>query len=172
MRILFRKLPGAQQELAHELTILRADGRRESRRCETRSVLMHDFIHYAVEGAARIETGFGGRLAAGRSLAQMNDRAGLPAADEAAEMATVERFVGALSGAAKGVPAAALVAGIVRYAEALEAPVPPWLTEATVVEAQARLRRLVGAWRATPPGSAIELAWPPADGTAPARVLE
>lgn len=157
MRILIRKISGER----HELTIVRADGRRESLLCETRSVLMHDFIHYAVESAARIETGFWGRLAYGRTLAQMNDRAGLPSADEAAEMATVERFVGALSGAVKEVPAAELVAGIRRYAAAMDTEVPHWLTEPVVVDAQERLRRLVGAWRATPAGAAMELDWPP-----------
>ena len=153
MRILFRKISDEQ----HELTIVRAAGRRESLLCETRSVLMHDFIHYAVESAAHIETGFWGLLAHGRTLAEMNDRAGLPSADEAAEMATVERFVGALSGAVKEVPAAQLIAGIRRYARAMDSDVPPWLTEAVVVDAQERLRRLVGAWRATSAGAALEL---------------
>jgi hypothetical protein len=161
MRILFRKLSGARHELAHELGILRPDGRQESNLCETRSTLVHDFIHYAVEGAAHLESGFWGRLAAGRSLAEMNDRAGLPAADEAAELAIVERFVGALTGAAKGVPAAELVAAMARYAAGMDTRLPPWLTEAMVVEAQERLRRLVGAWRATRPGGALELDWPP-----------
>ena len=145
----------------HELTIVRPDDRRESLLCETRSVLMHDFIHYAVESAARIETGFWGLLAHGRTLAEMNDRAGLPSADEAAEMATVERFVGALSGAVKEVPAAVLIAGIRRYAGAMDTEVPPWLTGSVVVDAQERLRHLVGAWRATPAGAALELDWPP-----------
>lgn len=97
----------------------------------------------------------------------MNDRAGLPAAREAAEMAIVEQFVGALSGVAKGVAAADLVAGLVRYAAATGVPVPAWLTERVVVEAQERLRQVAGAWRATPHGGALELAWPP-DG--PPRV--
>ena len=157
MRIVFRKISDER----HELTIVRADGQRERLLCETRSVLMHDFIHYAVESAAGLETGFWGLLARGRTLAEMNDRAGLPSADEAAEMATVERFVGALSGAAKEVPAAQLVAGIRRYAAAMDSDVPPWLTEAVVVDAQERLRHLVGAWRATPVGAALELDWPP-----------
>ena len=157
MRILIRKISGEQ----HELTIVRPDGRRESLLCERRSVLMHDFIHYAVESAAGLETGFWGLLAQGRTLAEMNDRAGLPSADEAAEMVTVERFVGALSGAVKEVPAPVLIAGIRRYASAMDAQVPPWLTEPVVVDAQERLRHLLGAWRATPAGAALELDWPP-----------
>jgi hypothetical protein len=157
VRILFRKISDER----HALTIVRPDGRRESLVCETRSVPMHDFIHYAVESAAHIEIGFWGLLAHGRTLAQMNDRAGLPSADEAAEMAIVERFVGALSGVAKEVPAAALIAGIRRYAGAMDTAVPPWLTESLVIDTQERLRHLVGAWRATPAGAALELDWPP-----------
>ena len=122
---------------------------------------MHDLIHYAVEGAAAIATGFWGRLAHGRTLAEMNDRAGLASADEATELATVERFVGALSGAAKGVAAAEVVAGMERYATALGSTPPPWLTEPLVVAVQERLRRLTGAWRATPHGGTLELEWPP-----------
>jgi hypothetical protein len=120
VRIVLKKI----SDQRHELAIVRADGRRESVACETRSLLMHDLIHYAVEAAARIETGFWGRLAQGRTLAEMNDRAGLANPDEATEMATVERFVGALSSAAKGVPAADLVAGIRRYADALDTTTP------------------------------------------------
>jgi len=157
VRIVLHKISGER----HELAIVRPDGRRESLVCETRSVLIHDFIHYAVESAARLETGFWGLLARGRTLAEMNDRAGLPSVDEAAEMAIVERFVGALSGAAKEVPAAELVAGIRRYAGAMDAEVPGWLTEPAVVDAQERLRHLIGAWRATPAGGALELDWPP-----------
>lgn len=157
MRILIGKISDER----HELAILRSDGRRESLVCETRSVLMHDFIHYAVEGAARIESGFWGLLARGRTLAEMNARAGLPSAHEAAEMAIVERFVDALSGAAKEVPADELIAGIRRYAVAMDTNVPSWLTESVVVAAQDRLRGLIGAWRATRAGGALELDWPP-----------
>ena len=80
-------------------------------------------------------------------------------------MAIVERFVGALSGAAKGVPAGELVAGIRRYAVAMDTEVPAWLTEDVVVDAQERLRHLVGAWGATPAGAALALDCPP--GAAP-----
>ena len=41
----------------------------------------------------------------------MNDRNREAPADEAAEMAVVEKFVGALHGAAKGQPAAEVIAG-------------------------------------------------------------
>jgi hypothetical protein len=165
MRILLRKISDQQ----HELTIARADGRRESVTCETRSLFMHDLVHYAIEGAAGIETGFWGCLAHGRTLAEMNDRAGALPAEQASEMAVVERFVGALSGAAKGLAAADLLAGIERYAAALDATPPVWLTEPAVAAAQERLRALLGAWRATPHGGTMQLEWPP--GRAPATVI-
>jgi hypothetical protein len=67
--------------------------------------------------------------------------------------------VGALHGASKGVVAAELVAGIRRYADGVGEPMPSWLTEALVVDVQERLRHLVGAWRATPYGGTMTLAW-------------
>jgi hypothetical protein len=159
VRIQLRKV----SDQRHELAIVRPDGRRESVACETRSVLLHDFIHYAVEAEAKVETGFWGRLARGRTLAEMNDRARPPSGDGAAkmatEMATIERFVGALHGAAKGQAAADVVAGIERYAAGLNEPMPAWLTETFVVAVQERLRRLVGAWNATPYGETLELDW-------------
>lgn len=145
----------------HDLAIVRPDGRRESVTCETRSVLLHDFLHFAVEAAAGLSSGFWGSLARGWTLAEMNDRARPPSGDGAAEaeMATLERFVGALHGAGKGQPAAEVVAGIERYAAAMNETAPPWLTEALVVDVQERVRRLVGAWNATPYGGTMELEW-------------
>ena len=147
---------------------MRADGRREAVTCETRSMFMHDLMHYAVEGAARINYGFWGKLARGVTLAQMNtpDR-DMPAFD-GAEMATVEQLVGALHGASKGLPAAEVVAGIAAYVAAMDADMPAWLTEPLVVDVQERLRRLVGAWRATPFGETMEIEWPPGATASPA----
>ena len=63
IRILLRKLSDEQ----HELAIVRGDGRRESVTCETRSMFLHDLIHYAVEGAVGSTAGFG---AASRAAAR------------------------------------------------------------------------------------------------------
>ena len=45
MRIGFRKLTDER----HELAIVRDGGAREAVECETKSLLVHDFLHYAVE---------------------------------------------------------------------------------------------------------------------------
>ena len=87
-------------------------------------LLAHDFIHYAVEGEAGIRGGFWGTLAGGRTLAEMNDWARVYLAGGDAELAAVERLVGALSGAAKGRPAAELVQGLARYAASLDIVFP------------------------------------------------
>ena len=143
---------------------LRADGgARESVVCETRSYLKHDLLHYAVEAEAGIEGGFWGSLARGRTLADMNDRAAHGAWPATrAEIATVEKFVGVLSGAAKGLSTAEVMSVIERsVAAATNAPPPAWLTEPFVAAVQERLRGLLGAWKATPYGGTMTLDWKP-----------
>jgi hypothetical protein len=158
MRIVFRKIADER----HALEIVRDDGRRESVVCETRSYLVHDLLHYAVEGEAGLGGGFWGNLARGRTLEDMNDRTGRAMEAELPEMSVIERLVGALSGAVKGRSAAEMVTGLHRYAEALDSTLPPWLTESFVAAVQERMRRLLGHWKATPVGAAMELYWPPA----------
>jgi hypothetical protein len=155
MRIAFQKISDAR----HVLEILRADGRRERVECETRSYLAHDFLHFAVETEARLGGGFWGNLARGKTLADMNDRTGQAMRAEAPEMAGIERVVGALSAAAKGMPGARVIAALQSYAESLDAPLPQWLTESLVVAVQGRMKQLVGRWKATPYGGQMELEW-------------
>ena len=156
MRILFEKLSDER----HRLVIERAPGAREALECETRSCLVHDLLHYAVESEARLATGFLGYLAAGKTLADMNDRTGAAMTDAAPDMAAIEQLVGALHGSTKGIPAGELVAGIRRFAASLGATMPDWLTERFVVAVQDRMRRLQGHWRATTFGGVMDLPWP------------
>jgi hypothetical protein len=154
MRILFRK----QTDERHTLEIVR-DGGRESVECETRSYLLHDLLHYAVESEARLAGGFWGNLDRGKTLADMNDRSGKAMSSAAPEMAIVERIVGALSAAAKGMPAARTMAMMESYAQSIGATLPGWLTEPLVVAVQERIRQLLGRWKATPYGGTMELEW-------------
>jgi hypothetical protein len=156
LHIAFRKISDER----HVLEIARDDDSREQVECETRSYLLHDFLHYAVESEAGIDYGFWGNLARGKTLDDMNDRSGAAMIAERAEMGAVEQVVGALHGATKGISAAELVSGMRRFAEALQTTMPDWLTTEFVVAVQERLRRLVGHWKATPYGGRMELAWP------------
>ena len=157
MRILLRKISDQQ----HELAIVRESLARESVLCETRSYLKHDLLHYAVEAEAGMEGGFWGSLARGRALAEMNDRARTAPGSDTAEIATVEKFVGVLSGAAKGMSTAAVMSAIERSVAATNHAPPAWLTETFVAAMQERLRGLLGAWKATPYGETMTLEWKP-----------
>src|SRR3954468_10697080 len=117
----------------HRMEIARPDGAREAVTLETRSYLLHDLLHLAIEAEARLTTGFWGCLAAGKTLADMNDRTGAAMNEHAAGIATVEQVVGALTSAAKGAPAGAVLAGLQRWVEAQGRPAPFWLDEPFIV---------------------------------------
>ncbi len=156
MRILFHKV----SDQRHVLEIVREGGRVERVECETRSYLVHDLLHYAVESEAKLSAGFWGSLARGTSLSQMNDRTAGAMDGASAEMRMIEQIVGAMSGAVKGGSAAAIVASFVDNPDGLTWSIPAWFTESFVVSVQERMRRLQGHWRSTVFGGVMELAWP------------
>lgn len=155
MRIELRKLSDQQ----HELVLIRAGGRREALTCETRSTLVHDLLHFAVEQEAGLQTGFWGALASGRTLADMNDRTGVALGAAAPEVMAVERIVGPLSAAAKGAAPDALASLLRAYLAETGDAAPDWLTPAFIAAVQERLRHLMGAWRAVAKGEALRLDW-------------
>ena len=172
MRILFDK----HSRDRHELTVEWGPDRRESMSCETRSYLLHDLLHYAVESQAGIEHGFWGSLASGCSLAELAERAKAvaevakldpavvpPSAD--ADLAMIEKVVGAMHGATKGIPAGELFAGMQRYATASDRAWPAWLTLPFVEAVIEHMRKLRGRWAATPLGASMVLDWPATDLT-------
>jgi hypothetical protein len=151
MRIVFRKITDER----HELSVCRGSESWETVECDTRSYLTHDLLHYAVESEAGVQSGFWGRLAAGATLAEMNDRT----RSMGDEMAAIEQVVGALTASVKGRSAGEVVSTMRRFGSSLGATLPPWLTERFVLAVQERMRQLLGRWRATPRGSVLELAW-------------
>jgi hypothetical protein len=155
MRVLLRKITDDH----HELVLVRRDGSREEVELATRSYLLHDMLHFAVESEAKLQGGFWGTLARGKMLGDMNDRSGRGLEGVAKDLPWIEKVVGALTSAAKGVPASRLMQGLGVYAEASETSWPAWLDEAFILAVQDRLRRLMGEWRATPYGGSMELAW-------------
>ncbi len=160
MRIAFRRIDDSR----HVLELTRADGATESVECETRSYLVHDLLHYAVESEAGLSGGFWGSLAAGKTLAEMNDRTGAGMAGVPGmpgEMGAIEQIVGALHGVTKGRTAQDVVAGVKRFNESIGVTTPAWLTVAMVEAVQERMRRLRGQWNATPRGGRMELSFPP-----------
>ena len=117
---------------------------------ETRSLLVHDLAHFAVESEAGLQYGFYGRLARAGSYAEVSgmDDAGLG----------VERVVVMFQGAAKTEADADEVWRRLRGAfEAMGEAPPAWLDEPMTGRILTRLRGLLGQWRATPFGRTMEL---------------
>ena len=117
----------------HRMVVERAPHARIEVVLETRSLLVHDFAHWAVETALEAGAGFYGHLAAGLSLEALRE----PLADPEAQavLMDVERKVAMLQSAfRKG-----------RARDMLGADT---------------LRRLDGAWRKTKQGEALTVTWP------------
>lgn len=157
MRIVLTKLSDAR----HALEIHRKDGSRERVELETRSCLLHDLTHFAVEESAGIQAGFWGSLAAGVTFDELSGGSGGGMMDGGRLMMEVERAVAVLQGGvkAKEDPGAAH-ARIVALLRVQDAEPPPWFTLACVTRVHERMRALLGHWNATPFGSSMELTWP------------
>ncbi|MEL6342237.1 MAG: hypothetical protein AAFV53_03840 [Myxococcota bacterium] len=139
----------------HRLEIVRTDGSREQRNLETRSLLLHDLVHYAVESEAGLSDGFWGTLAAGATMASLH-----PNLDEQGQFITTPSL--ALAEALVG-PMQAVHNG--RFsADAYVAQLRPraaFVDRDFVDAVRERLRRLWGQWRGTPFHQTMTLSWPP-----------
>jgi hypothetical protein len=138
----------------HRFEAIRADGSEERLELETRSYLLHDLSHFALELAARRQDGFFGLLALGGAYA--------PTAETwSGEAGRIEKVVAILQGAYKAGLNEADFRGRVHGAfEALDEHPPAWLTEQVALDAFETLRSFVGRWKATPFGDAMELVFP------------
>jgi len=129
----------------HRFEAIREDGTREVRELETRSFLLHDLVHFALESEGRLDFGFYGSLARGAGYET-------PAACE------VESVVGPLQGASRyQIDPAAFVARLRDARASAESTTPAWLSEELIARTIERLRQLRGQWRSTPFGQTMEL---------------
>jgi hypothetical protein len=146
MRIRLQRLSNDR----HRLTVERADGARVERELETRSTLLHDLVHYAVEAEAGISDGFWGRLAAGADFDDLLREAEAPASRG---LWLAESLVGPMQAVWKQ------RLDPDRYVEQARRAAP-FVDRAFVDRVLARLRALWGHWGATPFHEALELDWP------------
>jgi hypothetical protein len=150
LRILLYKL----DDRRHRLVLRRSDASSEAVELETRSFLLHDLVHWAVEAESGISDGFWGLLASGTSLDALAERT--MAQPISPGLALAERLVG---------PFQALYHGRLareRYVEQAQSAAP-FVDDGWVERVLARLRQVTGAWRAVPFSQALELAWPPSE---------
>lgn len=126
----------------HRLEVLRPDGTRDAVELETRSLLLHDLVHLAVESELGTDRGFWGLVAAGAPLSEVRDTA------PDGELMRIEQRVGPMQAVWKGT----LDAG--RYAAMTGVDL------GFVGRVQERLRRLTGHWRATGFRATMTVSWP------------
>jgi hypothetical protein len=149
MRISLRRLSDER----HRLDIVREDGSRDGAELETRSLLLHDLVHYAVEAEAPLAEGFWGLLAGGTSLADLADRA--RPGPLSADQVLAERLVGPLQSLMQGRLSEP------RWRQATATMTLPFAVDGSFpARVRARLRALTGAWQATPWGGRLVLVWP------------
>jgi hypothetical protein len=148
MQVAFTKLSGEQ----HRFAVILGDRTPETLVLESRSYLIHDWVHFAVEAELPIADGFYGQLADGTPLAHLNDRAQPLAARGG--LALAEALVGPMQSLYRG--------RLSRkdYLSLTQSRLPERVNAAFVDRALERLRRLAGRWRATPYGRDMVLGWP------------
>lgn len=144
----------------HALEVARDDGSTESAELETRSLLLHDFVHLAVEQEARLRHGFWGLVADGASLADLR-------LDDTAhrDLITAETLVGPMQAVWHQRYNAE------DYVNRLGTP-HPFVGEPFVQRVLARIRALDGQWRSTPFGHAMQVVYrsPHEDALTPQHV--
>jgi len=138
----------------HRFEYIRADGTGEALELETRSFLIHDLLHFAVESEAGLRGSFYGLLDRIGGYAELSVNAG----GLGGEVQITEMVVGALTGAlAAPVEAEGLATSVSAYIADCGLRAPRWLTPAFVETVFERMRRLQGEWKATQFGQAMTL---------------
>lgn len=143
----------------HRFEYARPDGTGEAVEMETRSLLFHDLLHFAVESEAGLRGSFYGLLAKVGGYQELTVNGG---AALGGEVAITERVVGALTGAlhAGELDPNAFVERVTEFLDIYEERAPRWLTPDFVLAVKERMRRLEGQWKATPFGQTMELRFP------------
>lgn len=133
----------------HRMDIFRADATIDGVELETRSFLLHDLMHFAIERALGLQNGFYGLLAMGHDLMDVRqpellsetERACLHTADALVEpmLSVWQRQL-----------------SVTDYVTQLSAP---GLDAVFVSEVQAHVRSLLDTWRRLPYGDGMSLLW-------------
>jgi hypothetical protein len=144
----------------HRFEYRRVDGTGEAIEMETRSLLFHDLLHYAVESEAQLKGSFYGILGKIGGYEELSVAGG---AALGGEIAITERVVGALTGALQqdDLDAEAFAAQAAEYLDIYAERAPRWFTPAFIAAVRERMRQLMGRWKATPFGETMELVFPP-----------
>jgi hypothetical protein len=144
----------------HRIEFVRDDGTRETHELETRSTLLHDLVHYAVETEAGLDASFYGRLASGKTYESLTMEQPADPEPLQTEIVVVRIQSVAKNDTWSSVDPKRFVAEIAAGFEVLSHAAPKWLTADLIVRVRERLRRVQGRWRATPFHQALVLEFP------------
>ena len=144
----------------HRIEFVRDDGTREAHELETRSALLHDLVHFAVETEAGLRASFYGRLASGETYDALTTVP--PATFEAMQTEHVVVRVQSIAKSDKwsDVDPDGFAQSIAASFRSVEHEPPPWLNGDLIARVRERLRRVQGQWRATPFHQALALEFP------------
>ncbi len=144
-------------DLEHRFAYTAPGGASEDLTLVTRSFLIHDLLHFAVEREAGLTDSFYGRLARSGDYRRLAEAS----VEDPGEVGLTEMVVGAFTAFAKGqaTPEGAARA-VSAWMRAQDRDPPPWLTAAFAHAVAERYRRLMGEWKATPFGATMELRFP------------
>lgn len=143
----------------HRFEYRRPDGTGEAIEMETRSLLFHDLLHFAVEREAGLRGSFYGILAKIGGYEELQVAGGTALGGE---IAITERVVGALTGALgrEDLDADGFVEQVTEFLDIYDEGAPRWLTRDFVLAVRERMRQLEGRWKATPFGQTMGLEFP------------
>ncbi len=157
MRLRFKKISPTH----HRFEYIRTDGTGETIELETKSFLFHDFLHYSVETEANLKRSFYGLLGEGQTYAVLSGKGAMKQGMGNEEIRMTEIIIGPLTSVIKeNLPPETFLLGMKNILDASELFIPSWLTEDTTLRIQEKFRKTMGAWRGTPFGSTLELAFP------------
>ena len=140
----------------HTLRYVREDGSGEEKAFESKSTLLHDFMHLAIESEAQLMHGFFGLLTQGYSYDELAGKA--PSQYPEEEAMNVEMVVGPFSAITKGkATATQLIEGLGNLFGAHGKPVPSWVTSGMLDRAYQRYQCILGKWNSLKYGETLEL---------------
>jgi hypothetical protein len=133
----------------HRLAITRDDGTAESAELETRSLLLHDLVHLAVETEAGLTRGFWGLVAEGRTM----DSLRIDDPGDVGDLLVAEQLVGPMQAVWNERLSPKMY--VAHFAASHRA-----VDRAFVERVRGRLRELTGHWKATRHGQTMSVHWP------------
>jgi len=146
MRVVITKL----SDVEHKIEVTRNDESTESTILNSRSFLMHDFAHFAVESEVPIKLGYWGLVASGASLSG----ASLSGEEISGnDIALTESLAGPIQTLMR------VEAKPLGYLSLLQRLHPHLATAEFAEKVHTRARKLIGQWRATPFGKSMTIIW-------------